>query len=251
MFELDEHGQHLLALLVERLPKAIPDNPATFITYKEAHDRLGLSQQGQTYGLSLKHQGLVALADWTAAKGLPAITGLIVNGADRMPGQGYFNLFGKSEDDFAWWADEIHKSKTFNWSPFLPVAVQPPTPRPPDAVKPPERVEARTYRVLRDTQMALRVKALHRHECQVCGTTINLPDGRRYAEAHHIQPLGGPHNGPDVPENLLCLCPNHHAEFDYGVRPLEIGTLRQAPGHQVGDQYVAHHNDLIYKPSRG
>ncbi|MDT3379632.1 HNH endonuclease [Labrys neptuniae] len=250
MSELDQPGKQLLALLVERLPKAIPEKPETFITYKDAHDRLGLSLQGQTYGLSLKHQGLVSLADWTAAKGLPAITGLIVSGDDRMPGQGYFNLFGRTEDDFAWWADQIQKSKTYDWSPFLPLAKQPPTPIAPDAVKPPERVEPRIYRVLRDTQMALRVKALHNHECQVCGTTITLPDGRRYAEAHHIQPLGAPHNGPDVAGNLICLCPNHHAEFDYGVRPLRVDTLRQVPGHQVAELYVTYHNDLIYKPRR-
>ncbi|MDQ1305783.1 MAG: putative restriction endonuclease [Actinomycetota bacterium] len=29
-----------------------------------------------------------------------------------------------------------------------------------------------------------------------------------------IKALGVPHNGPDVLENLLCLCPNDHARFD-------------------------------------
>ena len=24
-----------------------------------------------------------------------------------------------------------------------------------------------------------------------------------------------PHNGPDAIENMLCLCPNHHDQFDY------------------------------------
>jgi putative restriction endonuclease len=35
-----------------------------------------------------------------------------------------------------------------------------------------------------------------------------------YAEACHIKPLGRPHNGPDTPENILCLCPNCHVLFD-------------------------------------
>jgi predicted restriction endonuclease len=42
----------------------------------------------------------------------------------------------------------------------------------------------------------------------VCGETIPLADGLRYAEAHHIQPFGAPHNGPDISENVICLCPN-------------------------------------------
>ena len=38
--------------------------------------------------------------------------------------------------------------------------------------------------------------------------------GRRHAEICHIKPLGRPHNGPDVPENILCLCPNCHVLLD-------------------------------------
>jgi putative restriction endonuclease len=33
----------------------------------------------------------------------------------------------------------------------------------------------------------------------------------------HIKGLGRPHNGPDIIENMICLCPNHHEQFDdYG-----------------------------------
>ena len=39
---------------------------------------------------------------------------------------------------------------------------------------------------------------------------------RLYAEVHHIMPRNK-HNGPDVRENMLVLCPNHHVEFDFGV----------------------------------
>lgn len=39
-----------------------------------------------------------------------------------------------------------------------------------------------------------------------------------YAEAAHIRALGSPHNGPDVIENVLCLCPNHHVLFDNGAQ---------------------------------
>src|SRR5690606_26268428 len=43
-------------------------------------------------------------------------------------------------------------------------------------------------RIIRDTNMSREIKALHHSRCQICGETINLPDGRRYAEAHHIIP---------------------------------------------------------------
>jgi len=37
-----------------------------------------------------------------------------------------------------------------------------------------------------------------------------------YAKAAQIRPLGAPHDGPDVSENILCLCPNHRVLFDHG-----------------------------------
>ena len=52
--------------------------------------------------------------------------------------------------------------------------------------------------------MAQRLKRLHNFECQFpgCGFVLNLPKGGRYIEAHHLKPLGAPHEGPDSPENL-------------------------------------------------
>jgi len=108
------------------------------------------------------------------------------------------------------------------------------------------KVLTTTYRILRDTELARRVKVMHDFECQMCGHTIVLPDGTRYAEAHHIQPLGSPHDGPDVMANILCLCPNHHAECDLGVSQLCLSALRCVDGHSVGVTYVEYHNREIY-----
>lgn len=105
-----------------------------------------------------------------------------------------------------------------------------------------DRIATTVYRILRDTEVARRVKMIHDYQCQICGHTIVFPDGRRYAEAHHIQPLGQPHNGPDILENLLCLCPNHHAELDYLVVPLRLESLRILPAHPVGVEYLKYHN---------
>lgn len=111
----------------------------------------------------------------------------------------------------------------------------------------PDRVESTTYRILRDTAKAIDVKRLHEYRCQICGHTIELSDGNRYAEAHHIQPLGGPHNGPDETNNILCVCPNHHAELDYGVRRITVSALHSAKGHVVEPKYVDYHNRVVYR----
>lgn len=238
----------LLALLVSILPDAVPGNPATYISYKDVHTRLRLNQRGQTFGQSLKHQGLSSLANWTASENKPAITGLIISENELMPGNGYFSLFRKSPDDFDWWAGQIRLSKEFDWNPYLQDSMIPKTPSATDIAGPPERVKATVYRILRDTKVAVRVKQLHEHRCQLCNSTIELPDGSLYAEAHHIRPLGKPHSGPDVPGNILCRCPNHHVEMDYGVRPLILERLRTVSGHDVDPVFCEYHNKEIFGP---
>ncbi len=250
MSDLDDQGKQLLALLVRKLPKVVPNDPRTFISYKDVHNELNLPLASSTYGESLKRQGLNSLANWTEATGKPGITGLIINRDTSMPGKGYFRLFGKTAEDFQWWADEIQKSKQFDWSPFHPPATSlPPPPVASDITEPTERQETITYRILRDTTLAKQVKQLNSYECQLCGHTIILPSGSRYAEAHHIRPLGEPHNGPDIIGNIICLCPNHHAELDYGVRLLMMSDIRTTPKHSVSDIYIQYHNEVICKPS--
>jgi putative restriction endonuclease len=68
-------------------------------------------------------------------------------------------------------------------------------------------------RTVRSTAVGEWVKRLHDFTCQICGSRLVTMAGA-YAEACHIKPLGRPHNGPDTPENILCLCPNCHVLFD-------------------------------------
>lgn len=110
----------------------------------------------------------------------------------------------------------------------------------------PATVEMVTYRILRDTALARRLKELHAHRCQICGITLPLAAGN-YSEAHHLQPLGAPHAGPDIAENILVLCPNHHALCDYGAIKLEIADLRRHPSHKVGVEFIAYHNGNIFR----
>ncbi len=59
------------------------------------------------------------------------------------------------------------------------------------------------------------LKALYEHRCQVCQQRLCLGGGRYYCEAHHLRPLGREHGGAADESNVVILCPNHHAEFDF------------------------------------
>lgn len=137
-------------------------------------------------------------------------------------------------------------------SPHVPLehAAAPATPKAvdiPDGNAEPERARTTTYRVLRDTPLARSLKLLHNDECQICGKSIKLGDGKTYSEAHHIRPLGGPHHGPDTPGNILVLCPNHHVMLDFGTIPLSLRGLRIAPGHEVSQESVNYHNQKVLR----
>ena len=80
----------------------------------------------------------------------------------------------------------------------------------------PRRIETTVQRIVRSTTVSQTVKTLNNHTCQTCHRLVVTPGGP-YAEAAHIKPLGTPHNGPDVLENVLCLCPTCHVLFDYGA----------------------------------
>ena len=108
----------------------------------------------------------------------------------------------------------------------------------------PPRAISISERVIRNTAIIDQVKTIHRYQCQICGQTIRLRHGF-YAEGHHIRPLGREHAGPDVIENILCVCPNHHVALDYGAIELNLLKLRTHPAHQVGPEYIDYHNNVI------
>jgi putative restriction endonuclease len=134
-------------------------------------------------------------------------------------------------------------------------------PEPPSVgVTPPPlaRVASTVMRIVRDTMMAVSVKALHDYTCQVCGYKLLLPGGVAYAEGAHIQPLGLPHQGPDIASNLLCLCANDHVRLDKGaifitdayrvvdaMTLAELGLLRRDPRHKVDVVFLAYHRELF------
>ena len=116
-----------------------------------------------------------------------------------------------------------------------------------DLVSAAGRVPTMTNRIKRDTALVGKIKKLHDYKCQICGHKIELTDGDRYAQVHHIQPLGGEHSGTDVMENMLCVCPNHHVQLDYCAIRLDLSQLRILPGHLVAARFVEYHNERVQR----
>jgi putative restriction endonuclease len=124
---------------------------------------------------------------------------------------------------------------------------------------PTERRETTIQRIVRNSAVVQRVKELHDYRCQVCGLRLETPGGP-YAEGAHIRPLGHPHDGPDTPANILCLCPNDHVLLDTGGlvirddmtvveresgRPL--GRLLTARRHSISPAHLAYHRALFIR----
>jgi hypothetical protein len=125
-----------------------------------------------------------------------------------------------------------------------------------DVDEPPPRIESRVTRVVRDTAVGQRLKQTYGYACQICGTRLPMGGERYYAEVHHIRPLGGEHSGTDQAGNMLVLCPNHHALFDYGVPKFVSATEVEILGtiynlesrHQLDAHSLDYHNEVIYRP---
>ncbi len=116
----------------------------------------------------------------------------------------------------------------------------------------PKRTLVNSARIIRDSKLGRELKRLYKHKCQVCSIEITTNAGP-YAEAAHIKPVGKPHNGPDRPENLLCLCPNHHLMLDKGVYMIGDdlsligieGSLIKHPEHEISIEYIRYHRMLF------
>ena len=76
-----------------------------------------------------------------------------------------------------------------------------------------DRAATTVSRIKRDVGLSEDIKEIYGYKCQVCNVYLKTPYGG-IAIGAHIKGLGKPHNGPDVIENMVCLCPNHHEQFD-------------------------------------
>ena len=102
-------------------------------------------------------------------------------------------------------------------------------------------------RIIRDTNLTLSLKHLYNFHCQICGVALQFDDGQKYAESHHLKPLGKDHNGPDALENMICVCPNHHALLDYGGMRIDPNAFSLALKHNINNEYIEYHNHELYR----
>ena len=119
--------------------------------------------------------------------------------------------------------------------------------------KPVDRKLSLVSKLKRDIKLSEKLKTMHDHTCQICGVKINSPSGP-IAIGAHIKPLGHPHNGPDVIQNMLCLCPNHHEQFDaftYYIDPKTLlvrnlsgfdgQRIHMHEGHKISSEFLVYH----------
>ena len=122
-----------------------------------------------------------------------------------------------------------------------------------------ERIASTVNRLKRNVKLSEELKQLYGYKCQVCDVYLKTPSSA-IAIGTHIKGLGKPHHGPDVIENMICLCPNHHEQFDdYGyyidADTLEIKGLDgfekkkiiMNKKHKIEKEFLKYHSDQYKK----
>jgi putative restriction endonuclease len=123
----------------------------------------------------------------------------------------------------------------------------------PEGEESPKRSKVYSTRVIRSSEIGNYIKAMYDYKCQISGVRLVTPAGP-YAEACHIKPVGKPHNGPDIPGNVLCLSPNIHVLFDHGAISLgdDLKVLGMDadvlvnPNHKLDIDCIRYHREHIY-----
>ena len=114
----------------------------------------------------------------------------------------------------------------------------------------PRRQQSVVNRIIRDSALSRFLKSLYDYCCQICTFSFELPSGSRYAESHHVRPLGRRHGGIDKETNMMVLCPNHHAMMDFGViavDPDKLVVLSTGRDTQYDSKPLQLVNHPIYK----
>ena len=104
-------------------------------------------------------------------------------------------------------------------------------------------------RFLRDSGKVKKLKELYCNRCQICGYTFEYDEGKFYSEVHHYNPLMA--SADDELDNMIVVCPNHHAEFDHNMiavdssstiiidrRGKKIAGIRFKNGHSLNRKNI-------------
>jgi|TARA_Y100000389_G_C17395252_1_gene482151 putative restriction endonuclease len=122
-----------------------------------------------------------------------------------------------------------------------------------------ERIETTINRINRNIKLREKIKEIYQYRCQICNVYLKKPHGA-IAIGAHIKGLGQPHNGPDVLSNMLCLCPNHHDQFDalsfyinpddfmiMGLEDFEGEKITINNKHEIKSEYLKYHMNQFIK----
>ena len=126
-----------------------------------------------------------------------------------------------------------------------------------EEAEPAPRAQRTTNQIQRDPNIPQRLKEQYDFTCQVCDVRLEA-NGVPYAVGAHIKGLGSPHNGPDLKENMLILCPNDHYLFDAYAFSInddysligKDGRLTTRPRHNIGLEYIRYHRNKYEIASR-
>ena len=149
------------------------------------------------------------------------------------------------EDGYRIWRYKLVKE--INTS--LPPSRNPDTPAP--------RSERTTSHIQRNTNIPKILKKDYDFKCQVCDIRLEA-NGVPYAIGAHIKGLGTPHEGPDIRENMLILCPNCHYLFDAFAFSIaddfsligKEGQLTVNRNHNIELDFIRYHREKYEIASR-
>lgn len=125
----------------------------------------------------------------------------------------------------------------------------------------PTRTQRTVVEVGRSQSLSQNLKKLYKHHCQLCGQRVQVGVSEYASESHHVQPVGGKHGGPDIAENIIIVCPNHHLMFDRGAVTIDLKQKKVIHvdvensihntslilKHYLQEQYIEYHNQYIFK----
>lgn len=117
-------------------------------------------------------------------------------------------------------------------------------------IGPAKRSKSEVWRFIRNQDKVLELKNLYKNKCQICSYTFEHNANQKngfYSEVHHYNPLKK--QADDDYGNMIVLCPNHHAEFDYGVKFIHLDrtTIIDEHGKETGEHMIFHKNHKLDK----
>lgn len=129
---------------------------------------------------------------------------------------------------------------------------------PSDLTGPPPKIKSEVTRFIRDTQKTKELKKMYQDRCQICNYRLETKNNTHYSEVHHLHPL---HDGGDDDfNNMIVLCPTHHAEFDYVAIGIaedqktildrhmkKVGIVNTKKGHQISMKNILFHLNNLKK----